>query len=242
MEDRLELQEVFSLLKKRAGMILLIILAAAGLAAVFSYYVLSPKYEATTQILVSQGAEGIQGLTENDVQADLQLVNTYRGLIESPVIMGKVIKQLNLSTTVNDLRKQFTINSSAESQLIEIAVANESQKRAVDIANATAVIFQGEVKTIMNANNVKILFPAEVIENADPISPRPLFNMAIGAALGLIIGIGLAFLLSYLDTSIKNERDVEKYLKVPVLAVMSPAQENLKDNESAKVVLEEKEA
>ncbi|MFD1862009.1 YveK family protein [Planococcus chinensis] len=242
MEETLELKEIYRLLRKRAGLIFLMIVASAGLAAILSFYIMSPMYEGTTQILVSQGAAERQGLTENDVQADLQLVNTYRGLIESPVIMGKVIEQLDLDITVNDLKKNFTINSSSESQLIEIAVADQSQRQAVDIANATAAIFQDEVQNIMNANNVKILFPAEVIENTDPISPRPLFNIAVGAALGLIIGIVLAFLLSYLDTSIKSERDIEKYLNVPVLAVISHATGSLKDSEAAKVVLKEKEA
>ena len=53
-----------------------------------------------------------------------------------------------------------------------------------------------------------------------PAKPNVNLQLAIGAILGLIFGIGLAFFLEYLDTSVKSMEDVEKYLKVPVLAVI----------------------
>lgn len=242
MDERLDLHDIIGLLRRRIGMIMLVMLGTAVLAGGITHYIMSPIYQSSTQILVSQEFSGGQVLTERDVQADLQLVSTYRELIESPVIMGKVIEQLGLNITVEELKDQLTVNSSAESQLIEIAVADKSQEKAVDIANTTAATFQEEVKNIMNVKNVKILFPAAVTDNIVPISSSPLFNMAVGAALGLILGIGLAFLLSYLDTSIKNEQDVEKYLEVPVLAVISPVEKRAGEEELKKVVLQEKEA
>ena len=44
--------------------------------------------------------------------------------------------------------------------------------------------------------------------------------LCIGAGLGLILGLLLAFFLEYLDTSVKSLDDVERYLGVPVLAVI----------------------
>ncbi len=242
MDERLEVREILHLLKKRSGMILLIVLASVILAGGISYYVMSPVYQSSTQILVSRDIAGEEGLTDKSVQADLQLVSTYRELIESPVIMGKVIEQLRINKTVEELKKQFTVISNAESQLIEIYVADTNQQKAVDIANTTALIFQEEVESILKVNNVKILFPAAVTENKDPISPSPMLNMAVGAVLGLITGAILAILLSYLDTTIRSERDVEKYLEVPVLAVISSMNESLDDSGMEKVVLQEKEA
>ncbi|MFT4549747.1 MAG: succinoglycan biosynthesis transport protein ExoP, partial [Verrucomicrobiales bacterium] len=53
-----------------------------------------------------------------------------------------------------------------------------------------------------------------------PAKPNVNLQLAIGAVLGLAFGIGLAFFLEYLDTSVKTLEDVERYLKVPVLAVI----------------------
>ena len=53
-----------------------------------------------------------------------------------------------------------------------------------------------------------------------PYSPKVLLNMILGTLVGLIVGVGLAFLIEYLDTSIKTMDDVESLLGVPVLAVV----------------------
>src|ERR1051325_8292623 len=42
----------------------------------------------------------------------------------------------------------------------------------------------------------------------------------LGALIGLIIGLGLAFFIEYLDMSVKTMDDVEKLLGVPVLAII----------------------
>ncbi len=53
-----------------------------------------------------------------------------------------------------------------------------------------------------------------------PAKPNVNLQLAIGAGIGLLFGIGLAFFLEYLDTSVKTLGDVERYLQVPVLAVI----------------------
>jgi len=58
-----------------------------------------------------------------------------------------------------------------------------------------------------------------VVANA-PVSPNVTLNLVLGAVVGLIFGVGIAFFLEYLDTSVKSLEDVERYLQVPVLAVI----------------------
>ncbi len=53
-----------------------------------------------------------------------------------------------------------------------------------------------------------------------PFSPNVTLNMAIGVLIGLIVGVGLAFFIEYLDTSVKTMDDVETMLGVPVLAIV----------------------
>lgn len=56
--------------------------------------------------------------------------------------------------------------------------------------------------------------------NPIPAKPNVKLHLALGAVVGLVFGVGLAFFLEYLDTSVKSLEDVERYLKVPVLAVI----------------------
>lgn len=66
--------------------------------------------------------------------------------------------------------------------------------------------------------------PAEIWDRAVPSNypakPKVPAYMLLAAVIGLVFGVGLAFFIEYLDTSVKTLDDVEKYLKVPVLAVI----------------------
>lgn len=75
--------------------------------------------------------------------------------------------------------------------------------------------------------------PATIWEKAEPADfpakPKVAQNMIIAVAVGLALGIGLAFLIEYLDTSVKTMQDIETALGVPVLAVIPRDVEILKD-------------
>ena len=64
----------------------------------------------------------------------------------------------------------------------------------------------------------------EVIEEAEPdfrpVKPNKFLNIGLGVIVGLAIGIGLAFFIEYLDTSVKTIDDVERALQAPVLGVI----------------------
>ena len=66
--------------------------------------------------------------------------------------------------------------------------------------------------------------PVTIWERAEisdiPAKPNVWLNMALGVVVGLVFGVGLAFFIEYLDTSVKTMDDVETYLQVPVLAVV----------------------
>ena len=65
---------------------------------------------------------------------------------------------------------------------------------------------------------VEIYDPAE--PNDEPVRPKKVLNIALGVLVGLIAGVGLAFFIEYLDTSVKTIDDVEQALGAPVLGVI----------------------
>ena len=64
----------------------------------------------------------------------------------------------------------------------------------------------------------------EVVDHAvpglHPVRPNKPLNIALGIIIGLVVGVGLAFFIEYLDTSVKTIDDVERLLQSPVLGVI----------------------
>lgn len=225
MEETISLQELFTTLKKRIGLIALMTILAITIAGVVSFLILTPIYETSTQILVNQEqSEAAQAINQN-IQADLQLINTYSVIIKSPVILDQVASDLGLDVSAEQLNNQITVATAQNSQVVNISVRDENPALAVDIANTTAAVFEKEIKGLMKVDNVSILSKAVLKENPSPVAPNPMLNMAIAAVVGLMLGVGIAFLLEYLDTTIKNNQDIEDILGIPLLGIISPIQE-----------------
>lgn len=238
MEETISLQDLFKTLKKRTVLILLAMLLAVTVAGVVSFVFLTPIYQASTQILVNQQKVEQNQFNTQDIQANLQLINTYNVIIKSPAILSKVIENLDLDTTPAALNTKITVNSAQNSQVVNVSVQDPEPYVAVDIANTTAEVFQEEIQKLMNVDNVNILSPAVLSENPSPVKPDPYLNMAIAAVVGLMLGVGIAFLLEYLDTTVKTEQDIEEILDLPILGLVSPITES--DMPNAKEALQRK--
>ena len=242
MEEKLTLEDLGRILKERLLLIAVLTSLAILLAAILSYFVLDPSYEASTQILVNQKQSDLIRIDNQTIQTDLQLINTYSVIIKSPAILDKVITLSGQNITADELNEKITVESSEDSQVFKITVKDESLETAVLIANNTAQVFESEIREIMEVNNISILTPAVVKADQKPIQPTPLLNMAIAGVIGLLLGVGIAFLVSYLDNTLKNEEDIKEYLKIPVIGIISTISE--KENTPAAIpqVLNRKEA
>lgn len=225
MEETISLKELLETLRKRLRLIISITLIAILISGVVSYFFLTPIYQASTQLLVNKSKDQETAYQYNEVQTNLQLINTYNVIIKSPAILELVIKDLHLDMTVKELNEKITVQNEKDSQVVNLSVQDTSAATAAKIANKTAQVFQKEISKIMNIDNVSILAKAEVGDNQAPIKPQPLLNIAIAMVVGLMAGVGLAFLLEYFDNTIKTEQEIETILGLPVLGVIPTMEE-----------------
>lgn len=77
---------------------------------------------------------------------------------------------------------------------------------------------------LLQSNNISVLDRATA--PTAPVKPRVMFNLLLGAVIGLLAGIGLAFLLEMLDNTIKNQEDIEQRLGMPFLGVIPAIRES----------------
>ena len=140
-----------------------------------------------------------------------------------------VMKALEAKVTavkrsLEDLERQVgdaktnDILSASESRPYFDAKRNLDEKlrlrQILDMKIATEQIDVNLPKTMM----VEIVDTAK--PGAHPVQPNKPLNIALGIIIGLVVGIGLAFFIEYLDTSVKTIDDVERSLQSPVLGVI----------------------
>ncbi|PQD96161.1 capsular biosynthesis protein [Pradoshia eiseniae] len=220
MEETISLKDLFTTLKKRALLILTITILAVLVSGVTSFFLLTPIYQSSTQLLVNQSKDEGTPYNANEIQANLQFIDTYNVIMKSPAILDKVIDELELDMSPAALGEKITVASEQNSQVVKVSVTDENPEMAALIANTVADTFQKDIAKIMNVDNVSILAKAEVSDQASPIKPQPLMNIAAALVVGLFLGVGIAFLLEYLDNTIKTEQDIERILEMPVIGVI----------------------
>ena len=226
MEETISLKELFDTLKKRVSLIVSITLVAMIVSAVVSYFIITPEYKSSTQILVNQAKDDQSLYNYNEVQTNVQLINTYSVIIKSAAILNDVKKELNINLSISELNEKIAVESAENSQIMTVSVTDPDPTVALKIANTTAEVFEKEIRNLMKVDNVSVLPLADDQENQSPVSPNPPLNIAIAAIVGLMIGIGLAFLLEYLDNTVKTEQDIEKLLELPVLGAITKIDES----------------
>jgi len=214
--------ELINVFWKRAWLILSIVIISMTTSGVVSYYVLTPQYKASAEIIVNQGKrDGYIVYTLGDIQVNLELVDTYSVIIKSPRILDLVIDEYQLDMTYEQLSKKISVNAIKNSQVISINVIDYSHEQAVLIANAIVKTFQHEIIDIMSVDNVQILAEAKQVATPIQMKPKPLLNMGIALVVGLLTGMLLAMLLAYLDKTLRTEQDIERSLGLPVLGTIN---------------------
>ncbi|MGP4070389.1 YveK family protein [Halobacillus sp. B29] len=223
MEETISLKEIFEVLKKRLLLIIGLAAGAAIISALVTFFVLTPSYEASSQFIVNQSQADTAENPYNvdDIRTNVELINTYNVIIKSPRILDQVVEELGLDVTSGTLSDKIQVSNAEQSQVVNVVATDEDPQQAAAIANTTVQVFKEDIPQLMNVDNVNVLSEAAVGSTPTQVSPKLSLNIAIALVVGLMIGVGLAFLLEYLDNTLKSEGDIESHLELPVMGVVS---------------------
>ena len=94
----------------------------------------------------------------------------------------------------------------------------------MEVANEIAKVFSKEIPELYNISNVNILDTAEVASSAYNVNIAK--QSAIFLLVGLVLGLGVVFVMYYFDRSVKNASQIENKLKLPVLATVREYRNN----------------
>jgi len=216
----IDLRKIWDVVKRNAVLFIFLI-AACGAAAFFgSQRFLKKEYSATATVVIVSN-EG-QDMTYNDVQLSQKLVDTYSRILLSEAVGDKVADNLDLNMTASEFKKIINVSSFSNSEVLDVTATTGDPKLSADIANETVKVFSNQVYNIMNVRNVSVLDTAK--QPDEPSGPNSLRNALLGAAIGFLLSVLIAFRKAMKDTKIKTEEEVKRLLYYPVIGVI-PEQE-----------------
>lgn len=217
--EEINLKDLFSFFVKKIPIILFITSIIFALGMSYSVFLKTPLYKGnTTLILVKKQTgyeQGTAAQTQNDIILNQKLVTTYSEIIKSRRVLNQVVNKLNLGYSSGELSKNITVSSVSDTEIIKISVSDENNKKASQIANTIADVFKEEVMEIYSLENVSIIDKAEVQDN--PYNVQILKDVAIFLMVGLVVSVGIMFVVYYFDTSVKSTEEIESKLGIPVI-------------------------
>ena len=218
--EELDLKELFTMFWNKKIQIILIVAIFAVIGLIYTIGFVTPVYTSSTTLLLATSAQSdgtSNTITTTDLTLNSKLVATYSKLVESKNVIRQVIQNLGISDLKEDeLRNNVSVSSVEDTEIIRISVTNENATYAEKAANEIAKVFSAEVVEIYNINNVHVIDEAEIEQS--PSNVNHVRDIVIFAFVGAVIAVMYVLIANMLDTTIKTAEDVEKYIKIPVLA------------------------
>lgn len=159
-------------------------------------------------------------VTDSDSKRAADIANA---LASAYVDWSRESKRESIKTAADEVQRRL---DEARTQILELGRSISSQGKSDELAAELQIVtslygtLAEKLETLrvneqLEVGSGRLVSPAVV--DTTPVSPKPLRNTILGMAVGLVFGVGMAFLIEYLDSTIKSTEEAEKLYGAPVL-------------------------
>ncbi|WP_421732515.1 polysaccharide biosynthesis tyrosine autokinase [Cellulomonas sp.] len=221
----MELRQLIALMRRHWPSV--VILTVLGAVAGLGLSLATPKeYSARNQVLITvQVGDSIGDLNQGTSYAE-RVVATYSMVARSPVVLDPVVEELGLPGSGRTLRGAVAVSTDPAAPIITITATWGNPEAAAAIANSVAKNLALTVQDL--SPTAADGSPTVLVNSIDPATPpgrasvpHTRQNIALGAVLGLVLGLGWAALRTTLDVKVRTGEDVAALVPVPVLATVA---------------------
>ncbi|MBU3108866.1 hypothetical protein [Clostridium gasigenes] len=191
------------------------------------------EYEINSKIYIYNAREKVQNDENKQIQGiDARSMNSFSEVLKSRTFMKSVLDEAKSNININTLNQTFWVIVIPDSQVIKLAIIGNDKEELIKVLEQ----FQNKViqtaPLIIGNSEAKVIEEIGVVGATELVRTKPKNNNKIAVIMGLTIfaSFMLAFLLEYLDNTIKNGKDIEEQFKIPVLGKL------LKNNEEKEYI------
>ncbi|MCK3966148.1 capsular biosynthesis protein CpsC, partial [Streptococcus suis] len=153
---------------RKKFLIIITALFGAGIAFVYSSFLVTPQFDSTTRIyVVSQNVEAGAGLTSQELQAGTYLVKDYKEIILSQDVLTQVATELNLN---ENLKEKVSVSIPVDTRIVSISVRDADPNEAARIANSLRTFAAQKIVEVTKVSDVTTL--EEAVPAEEPTTPN----------------------------------------------------------------------
>lgn len=216
--ETIDLLEVLNAVRQHILAIILTTLVLAAASFGVSKFLMTPKYQASALMIVNTRQDITSNVTSDQINSATKLVSTYSIILKSDTVLNQVIENLGLNMDYQQLANRVTVSAVDDTQVMKVTVTSDNPEWARQVCEQITQISPDVILEAVEAGSVKVISKASI--SPEPVSPNVSRNTALGAVAGLVISVGIVFLMVLLDNKINNEEDVSKYLDLTVVGVI----------------------
>lgn len=142
-----------------------------------------------------------------------KIIEMLPSVVSDPTLQGFRTERSKLTAEIADLSKRY---KAKHPKMISLNTRLESINEQIR-ARTTIVVenVKSDLAGKLRANNIMVVFKAEVPQH--PMRSKKLLYLLVAVVLSLAFSVGLIHFLETLDKTVKNQEDVQRYLRVPLL-------------------------
>lgn len=222
----MELRRYLGILRRR----IVLIVASVVVALIVGWLSTSQTafYSAKATIYLGPRAFTFQnGLQDiQSIQTTQGIIFTYARMITSPTIVAKAVAATGAARDVVTALAETSASVEPGTQLLDVTVSDPNPAVAQVLSNGIADAFVHELDSLVPPTSPGSVpqIPGFVFQPASlpsaALSTGLTKSLVLAGLLGLVAAIGLAFVLEYLDITVKNPADAEHQLEMPVLGII----------------------
>ena len=183
-----------------------------------------------------------------------QIVKTYGAVASSRTVAEKTIEELNLDISIDKFRDNLKVVTNPDTQVVTIYYTDEEEGNEQEILDTCIENFIHEAQNLYPTAQIKMLDKPSIVESTkkndflisigaikeDTTKAQPTITeekpknkkliLAVSLFLGLMLGVGVTFVVEYMDNTLKKKEEVEELLKLHTLSIIP--YDNLKEKEN----------
>ena len=238
VDGEVDLIELLYRLIEKWKIIVLACLFGALIAAVCTFYFITPMYTATSKLYVVNAKDSAINLS--DLQIGNYLASDYTEVFSNWHVHEMVLQRLGLDYTYSQLAEMVSVENPKDTRILYVNVVSDDPQEAKDMADTYAQVAREFIAVKMDTEQPNIF--EEALLPSRPSSPNKSKNIIMGFMIGLVLSCSVIIAQFLMDDRLRSADDIEKYVQLPTLGVMPKQTKSMQPRHTANKTRKEKAA